>query len=58
MGVLTVQEIIDLWAQGKIDVEHIMGQVLQYLQALQDEIKSLKQKIAKLERQLAELRAG
>ncbi len=58
MGVLTVQEIRDLWAQGKIDVEHIMGQVLQYLQALQAEIKSLKQEVVRLKRELAELKAG
>ncbi len=48
----TVQALLDLWSQGKVDLEQIMGQVLQYIKALQDEVKALKLELSKLKRRV------
>ena len=55
MGTYTVQHLLNLWAQGRVKLDQIMGQVLQYIQALQDEVEALKLEVNKLKRQVEEL---
>ncbi len=55
MGTKTVQELTSLWNREKVDLEHIMGQVLQYIMALQDAVAALELEVSKLKRQVREL---
>ncbi len=55
MGTKTVQELTSLWNREKVDLEHIMGQVLQYIMALQDAVEALELEVRKLKRQVKEL---
>ncbi len=56
MGTLkTVESLWALWKQGKVKADHVMGQLLQYLMALQKELKALELEVRKLKRQVEEL---
>ncbi len=56
MGTLkTVESLWPLWKQGKVKADHVMGQLLQYLMALQKELKALELEVRKLKRQVEEL---
>ncbi len=55
MGTNTVQELMSLWSREKVDLDHIMGQVLQYIMALQDAVEALELEVIKLKRQVEEL---
>ncbi len=55
MGTRTVQDLMSLWSREKVDLEHIMGQVLQYIMALQDAVEALELEVRKLNRQVEEL---
>ena len=58
MGTYTVQHLLNLWAQGRVDLDQIMGQVLQYIKDLQEEVAALRLEVNKLKRQVAELTGG
>ncbi len=51
----TVQHLLNLWSQGKVDLDQIMGQVLQYIIALQNAVEALELEVRKLKRQVEEL---
>ncbi len=55
MGTHTVQHLMSLWSREKVDLDHIMGQVLQYIIALQDAVEALELEVRKLKRQVKEL---
>ena len=55
VGTYDVQHLMNLWAQGKVDLDQIMGQVLQYIKTLQEEVAALDLEVRKLKRRVDEL---
>ncbi len=55
MGTYTVQHLLNLWSQEKVNLDQIMGQVLQYIIDLQNKVEALELEVRKLKRQVEEL---
>ncbi len=55
MGTHTVKHLLSLWSQEKVNLDQIMGQVLQYILALQEAVAALELEVSKLKRQVEEL---
>ncbi len=51
----TIQKLLNLWKQGKVTAEQIVGQILQYLVDWHKEFEDLKLDVRKLKRQVKEL---
>ncbi len=51
----TIQTLLNLWKQGKVTAEQIVGQILQYLVDWHKEFQALELEVRKLKRQVEEL---
>ncbi len=51
----TIQKLWELWRQGEVKAEQIVGQILQYLVDWHKEFEDLKLEVRKLKRQVKEL---
>ena len=51
----TIQKLWELWKQGQVKAEQIVGQILQYLVIWHKEFEDLKLEVRKLKRQVEEL---
>ncbi len=48
----TIQMLLNLWKQGQVTAEQIVGQILQYLVDWHKEFEDLKLEVRKLKRQV------
>ncbi len=51
----TIQTLLNLWQQGQVKAEQIVGQILQYLVIWHKEFEDLKLEVSKLKRQVEKL---
>ncbi len=51
----TIQKLLNLWKQGQVKAEQIVGQILQYLVDWHKEFEELKLDVRKLKRQVEKL---
>ncbi len=51
----TIQMLLNLWKQGQVTAEQIVGQILQYLVDWHKEFEDLKLEVSKLKRQVEKL---
>ncbi len=52
---MNIQTLWNLWQQGKVTAEQIVGQMLQYLVAWHKDFQALELEVRKLKRQVEEL---
>ncbi len=51
----TIQTLLNLWKQGQVKAEQVVGQMLQYLVDWHKEFEELKLDVRKLKRQVEKL---
>jgi hypothetical protein len=51
MSTYSLKQLLDLWAQGRLTAEQLLGQMLQHLAAQGQQIKTLEQRVGQLEQQ-------
>ncbi len=55
MRKVTLTELGGLWRRAEIKMEHTVGQIIQHLLTHNDELKTLRQDVRRLKRQVTEL---
>ncbi len=55
MGKVALTKLWGLWRRAEIKIEHTVGQIIQHLLDHDNELKTLRQDVRRLKRQVAEL---